>query len=197
MFLCYKSIFSLYCIFCIVFFCVIIHFLLSLTLSFLFIQLWIKSYLYVLKCYLLFLEFSSSSRFSFFLFFMLLLSCFFILFLRIFSFFFFFCYLCIFVIRDSFSLLRRRLSSVVAGISFPNVEIFLSPNSITVERNLASHSLRRGKDRKSDRMFTRHWTGIDDVHGSTLNRKEIPRNVYGSLDSRQEWLWRKWPTSDH
>lgn len=90
MFLCYKSIFSPYCIFCIVFFCVIIHFLLSLTLSFLFIQLWIKSYLYVLKCYLLFLEFSSSSRFSFFLFFMLLLSCFFILFLRIFSFFFFF-----------------------------------------------------------------------------------------------------------
>lgn len=116
---------------------------------------------------------------------------------NLFFLFFFFCYLCIFVIRDSFFLLRRRSSSVVAGISFPNVEIFLSPNSITVERNLASHSLRRGKDRKSDRMFTRHWTGIDDVHGSTLNRKEIPRNVYGSLDSRQEWLWRKWPTSDH
>lgn len=82
-------------------------------------------------------------------------------------------------------------------VSFSNVEIFLSPNSITVERNLASHSLRKGKDRKSDRMFTRHWSGIDDVHASTLNRKEIPGNVYGSLDSRQEWLWRKWPTSDH
>lgn len=82
-------------------------------------------------------------------------------------------------------------------VSFSNVEIFLSPNSITVERNLASHSLRKGKDRKSDRMFTHHWSGIDDVHASTLNRKEIPGNVYGSLDSRQEWLWRKWPTSDH
>lgn len=82
-------------------------------------------------------------------------------------------------------------------VSFSNVEIFLSPNSITVERNLASHSLRKGKDRKSDRMFTRHWSGIDDVHASTLNRKEIPGNVYGSLDSRQEWLWRKWPTSNH
>lgn len=85
--------------------------------------------------------------------------------------------------RDSSSLPKRR---VVAEISFSNVEIFPSPNSITVGRNLASHSLCRGKDRKSDRMFTRHWSGTDDVHGSTLNRKEIPRNVYGSLDSRQE-----------
>lgn len=88
--------------------------------------------------------------------------------------------------QDSSSLPKRRSSSVVAEISFSNVEIFLSPNSITVGRNLASHSLCRGKDRKSDRMFTRHWSGTDDVHGSTLNRKEIPRNVYGSLDSRQE-----------
>lgn len=82
------------------------------------------------------------------------------------------------------------------AVSFSNVEIFLSPNSITVERNLASHSLRRGKDRKSDRMFTRHWSGIDDVHASTLNRKEIPRNVYGSLDSRQEVTLEEVTTSD-
>lgn len=98
--------------------------------------------------------------------------------------------------QDSSSLPKRRSSSVVAEISFSNVEIFLSPNSITVGRNLASHSLCRGKDRKSDRMFTRHWSGTDDVHGSTLNRKEIPRNVYGSLDSRQELILELVTTGD-
>lgn len=109
MFLRYKSISSQCCIFFIISFCVIIHFLLSLTLSFLFIQLWIKSYPYILKCFLLFLEFSS------FLFFYVP-RCFLILFLETFSF-SFFCYLCIFVIRNSSSLLRgRRPSSVVGGM---------------------------------------------------------------------------------
>lgn len=89
-----------------------------------------------------------------------------------------------------------RVQSLEECGLFLECENFLSPNSITVERNLASHSLRRGKDRKSDRMFTRHWSGIDDVHASTLNRKEIPRNVYGSLDSRQEVTLEEVTTSD-
>lgn len=191
MFLRYKSISSQCCIFFIISFCVIIHFLLSLTLSFLFIQLWIKSYPYILKCFLLFLEFSS------FLFFYVP-RCFLILFLETFSFSFFLLSL---HFRHSKFLFpsegkKAEFSRWRNAVSFSNVEIFLSPNSITVERNLASHSLRRGKDRKSDRMFTRHWSGIDDVHASTLNRKEIPRNVYGSLDSRQEVTLEEVTTSD-